>query len=264
MKISHNAEKRAIQSAFSQAAAQYDQVATVQRAAADWLLTHLSTELTTQPDANRVLDTGCGTGYLTEHLARRGAHCTALDLAHSMANTTRAHAHAVCGDIEQLPFCNESFDLYASSLAWQWTHARTALAEAARVLKPRGTLLVATLGTQTLHELREAFAQIDAAEHVREFEPFEHYDHWLKEAGFTALTLQREILQTHAPDLRSLLGQIKTLGAHVLSQRRRKGLLGKNAWRRLQQDYEQWRTPKGLPASYEVIILKAIKKTSPT
>ena len=67
----------------------------------------------------------------------------------------------ICADIEALPVAAHRFDLYWSSLAWQWNDPQRCLAEAARVLKPRGWLAVATLGADNFPELRHAFADTD-------------------------------------------------------------------------------------------------------
>lgn len=70
----------------------------------------------------RVLEIGCGMGLQTEHLARRGAQVTAVDLTLPAvaATTARLKLRGLDGtveraDAESLPFNDESFDL-----VWSW------------------------------------------------------------------------------------------------------------------------------------------------
>ena len=113
--------------------------------------------------AGRVLDLGAGSGRagLGVLLARPETTLTALDIYEGywgiegntperfMANARAAgvagRAHAVRGDMRHLPFGDAEFDAVVSSYAID--HLRrddraVALREAARVLKPRGELLI--------------------------------------------------------------------------------------------------------------------------
>ncbi|HEX5127065.1 MAG TPA: malonyl-ACP O-methyltransferase BioC [Rhodocyclaceae bacterium] len=250
-------EKLAIRNAFARAVRTYDAAAAVQRQVADRLLTMCDVHA-----YDAVLDAGCGTGYGAHKLLAAQPHiqCVAFDLATEMA--ARARTNAVCGDIEKLPFASNCFDLYWSSLAWQWIDPPRAIAEAARVLRPGGTLRVATLGQYTLCELAHAFAHIDRAMHVRTFAPIQNYPYWLAAAGFTHCEIGNEKITVFADDLRGLLHEIKALGAHVVGSSRRRGLLGRNAWRQLEDRYAELRTPQGLPATYDVVYLSATRLRS--
>ncbi|MDO6385510.1 methyltransferase domain-containing protein [Uliginosibacterium sp. 31-12] len=247
------AEKQLIRAAFGAAATRYDAVAELQRRIARDLLSRT-------PAAHRMLDAGCGTGFGARLL--RSAHAEANVFALDAAQPMCAHsgeALATCGDIEALPFANASFDLYWSSLAWQWTTPLLAAHEAARVLAPGGVLRVATLGPDSLRELREAFASVDSHAHVRDFDSLEHHANALNTAGFSTLYIERVVIQAFLPDLRTILRDLRQLGAHALGAARRRGMLGRQAWQRLETAYEAHRSPAGLPVSYDVIYLAASK-----
>ena len=254
------APKHAVRDAFDKAADHYDAVATVQRAACDRLLA-LAT--TTQPfDPERILDAGCGTGYALAglHLAFPSARLLALDFAPAML---RRHppglADALCADLEHLPIVAASLDALWSSYALQWCNPRRALPELARSLRPGGQLWIATLGPGTLAELRDAFREVDDEEHVLRFQPPEVLIDAAASAGLRVLAYERDTLHAWAPDLRSLLSDIKTLGAHQTGAQRRRAPLGKSAWARLNSAYEAHRGPAGLPASYDTLWLIAEK-----
>jgi malonyl-CoA O-methyltransferase len=54
-------------------------------------------------------------------------------------------------------------------------------------------------------------------------------------------------------ELSGLVADLKAIGAHNASAGRRRGLMGKGAWARLERAYEAFRLDGRLPASYEVI-----------
>jgi malonyl-CoA O-methyltransferase len=240
--------KRAVRIAFGNAAARYDSVAHVQRRIADALLARC------EETTGIALDAGSGTGYAREELRTLSASCIALD--HAAPMLLHSGADGVCGDIEALPLHGACITLYYSSLAWQWTDAVCSIAEAARVLLPGGQLVVATLGPGTLGELREAFAQADAAEHVRHFAPASSYAPHLVAAGFEDIEINVSRFVAYAPDFRSMLHDIKTLGAHVVADRAR-GLFGIQRFRRAEAHYEGLREADGLPVTYEAVFITA-------
>jgi SAM-dependent methyltransferase len=97
-------------------------------------------------DDRRVLDAGCGTGGMLETLRPRG-HAVGVDAfprAVAFAKT-RGRAPVVLGDVCQLPFASNVFDLVTSfdviyHLAV--SNDEKALREFARVLRPGGLLLL--------------------------------------------------------------------------------------------------------------------------
>lgn len=245
-------QKRSIREAFGRAAPAYDSVAHVQRRIADALLEKCV------PRTGIAVDAGSGTGYGHEKLRALGLSCIALD--HAAPMLRQSNVPGICGDIEALPLGTASISLYYSSLAWQWTDVSCASAEAARVLRDDGMLAIATLGPDTLRELREAFRQADDREHVRQFVPVEYYAPQLARAGFNAIEIQTIPFVAHAADFRSMLHDIKTLGAHVIDSRRPRGLFGVQGFRRAESHYEQRRDERGLPLTYEAVFITARRK----
>ena len=99
----------------------------------------------------RALDLGCGGGHVAFAAATAGAAVTAYDLSAEMlaAVTTEASRRGLGGietrqgAAESLPFADATFDVVLTRFsAHHWRDAPAALAEARRVLKPGGLLVV--------------------------------------------------------------------------------------------------------------------------
>jgi len=104
------------------------------------------------PGAN-VLDAGCGTGTLTLALLRNlkvPVKLTALDLSASSMATAKKYVdkkqsnqpvHFAQGNVLDLPFANEAFDLVLTSGVLEYLPLDEGLSELARVIAPGGHLL---------------------------------------------------------------------------------------------------------------------------
>lgn len=104
----------------------------------------------------RTIELGCGTGYVSAWMTRRGATATGIDLSAGQLGTARrlAREHDIDldlheGNAEELPFADESFDFAVSEYgAVIWCRPESWVTEAHRVLKPGGIL--ATFGNHPL------------------------------------------------------------------------------------------------------------------
>lgn len=99
-----------------------------------------------QADA-RLLDIACGGGLLAPHVEGLGYQHVGVDLSATAAPLAREHGVLVArADALALPFAAETFDVVAAGemLEHVVDHDR-AIAEACRVLRPGGTLVIDTI-----------------------------------------------------------------------------------------------------------------------
>ena len=107
----------------------------------------------------RVLDVGCGTGYLIRVLAGhypRAQELAGIDAASNMIQAAKSinddeRLTFVTGVAEQLPYADASMDLVVSSTSFDhWSDQGAGLAECARVLRPSGYLVLVDQFSQWL------------------------------------------------------------------------------------------------------------------
>ena len=248
-------DKRRVAASFSRAASSYDAVAELQRTVGNALIERLPVGL----EPGRWLDLGCGTGYFSRQLAQcfPQAGGIALDIAEGMLCHARPQGGAeafIAGDAENLPLRAGCVDLIFSSLALQWCEDFPAvLREAKRVLRPGGIFAFSSLCSGTLQELRDSWQAVDGFTHVNRFRSREIYQRLCADSGLRSLELSVRPQVLHFAELRQLTHELKALGAHNLNPGRPGGLTGPARIRALIAAYEQFRTPSGLPATYQVI-----------
>jgi len=102
----------------------------------------------------RLLDAGCGPGYLLRTYAARGYQCVGIDASPSMVEVAR-HSDPpldVClADVERLPFDSASFDYLLSVEVIRYLpDCRPCIHEFSRVLRPGGVALVTAMPPYTL------------------------------------------------------------------------------------------------------------------
>ncbi len=257
-------DKQQVREAFSRAAPHYDELAVLQKEIGNRLLERLDL---IKLDPRRILDVGCGTGAWSERLAQRykKAEVISLDLAPGMVHharhqlsTWRRHfskRRFVCGDAEQLPLADNSIDMLFSNATLQWCpDLDAAFSEFHRVLRPNGLIMFTTFGPDTLTELRQAWAAVDDAIHVNAFIDMHDIGDALMRAQVADPVMDTENIILTYRDVRTLMRELKGIGAHNVTAGRNHGLTGKTRLTKMIRAYEQFRDKQGtLPVTYEVI-----------
>jgi ubiquinone/menaquinone biosynthesis C-methylase UbiE len=104
----------------------------------------------------RFLDVGCGAGALSQRVrSELGAEVVAVDSSERMVDLTRELGiDARIADVQELPFEDGSFDCVAAG--WVLYHVadrERAISECARVLRPGGRFVAATLADENMSDL---------------------------------------------------------------------------------------------------------------
>ncbi|URN06176.1 class I SAM-dependent methyltransferase [Actinomadura madurae] len=100
----------------------------------------------------RVLDAGCGEGYLSRTLASRGADVTGVDAAQGLVDAAASHpsrpenTRFLRASVEDLPLEDDAFDLVLCNHLFSHLQDPTrAIGEFGRVLKSGGRMILLTL-----------------------------------------------------------------------------------------------------------------------
>jgi malonyl-CoA O-methyltransferase len=229
-------EKRAARRAFDRAA-DFDSACFIHDAARERLLERL--ELVNLAPRT-VVDLGCATGRGAAALAARyvGARVLAVDASTGMLRATAARGDGVAGiggDAEQLPLRSHTIDLLFASLVLPWCRPDIVFAEAARVLAPGGVLLFATLGPDSLAEIRRAFAAVDNRIHVHAAFDMHDLGDLAMKAGLAEPVLDVDRLTVTYAEPARLWHDLRAVGAGNVAGGRRRELTGRGRWSRFER-----------------------------
>lgn len=248
-----------VRRSFDQAAKTYDAAAVVPSEIRNRLLERLD-YVKLQPKV--VLDLGAGTGHGSKALKHRykTAEIVAVDLAPRMlVEADRQQSwlrkfHRVAADAHRLPVKDGSVQLVFSNLMLEWCHDPDAVfQEIRRVLQPGGLLTFATLGPDTLRELREGWRKIDPHPHVHRFIDMHDLGDALMRAGLAEPVMDTERLTVTYPHLDALLTELVASGSSNLAHGRTRGLTTKRRLESLRQAVRPASEQAALPVSIEVV-----------
>jgi len=185
---------------------------------AAFLLPHLAS-------GAEVLDVGCGPGTISVDLARLvyPGRVTGIDVAEEVVEAARRDCSGIAGtdvafavgDVYSLDVDDASFDVvYAHQVLQHLSHPVAALREMRRVLRSPGILAVRdsdygafvwTPADPRLDRWMAIYHQLTAANHA-DPDAGRHLHQWVREAGFTDLTVSSSTWTFHTADERAWWG----------------------------------------------------------
>jgi len=158
--------------------------------------------------AVEIADLGSGEGLISQLLARRARHVHCVDNSPRMVEVGQELAAEQgidnltfhLGDIEAVPLPDASVDVALLSQALHHAeHPPKALAEAFRILRPGGQLLLLDLKEHTFEKARELYQ-----DRWLGFSPNDLYQ-WFKDAGFTQVSAEVVAREEVEPFFETLL-----------------------------------------------------------
>jgi malonyl-CoA O-methyltransferase len=242
--------------AFHRAAPRYDQYAILQKAAAQELIGLIST-----PPWS-VLDLGCGTGECLFQLHKRfpEAELHGIDFAEGMITVAQKRSIAekipealfALGDLEHIPYPDESFTCLLSGLAIQWLPSlKKSFSEMCRVLKPEGRLYLSTLLPGSLKELASTYvAVVGNYPQAHPFPTTEQIKKELAQVGIQVLQAKETKKTVHFESFSELIKSITAIGAKTDTPQK----LTKTQATKLAQTY-----PKNFPLTYSILYIEAVR-----
>lgn len=192
----------------------------------------------------KILEIGCGTGFLTEKLDYLNAKklflndiCPEVSRIIKLKNLEYAF---IIGDAEEVDFPS-NLDLIISANTIQWlTNIETFFEKSAQALNSDGKLIFSTFVKGNYTEITKIFGS------SLEYKTVNEITNSAKK-HFYVQTTTEDTITVYFSTLKEILSHIKNTGVNALSTNK----LTKSALTKAEKEYEKLRTEKGLPLTYE-------------
>jgi malonyl-CoA O-methyltransferase len=212
------------------------------------------------------VDLGCATARGALALAERypSARVLAVDSSRGMLEAARAACAAagaaisvVGGEAERLPLRAGSVQLVLANLVLPWCRPQKLFAEAARVLEAGGLLAFATLGPDSLQEVRSAWSGVDDRLHVHAAFDMHDLGDFALAAGLAEPVLDVDRLELTYEQPSALVRDLRAWGAVNVAAGRRRGLTGAGRWRAFEQRLRESSRGGRFAVTVEVVLGQA-------
>jgi NADH dehydrogenase [ubiquinone] 1 alpha subcomplex assembly factor 5 len=214
-----------------------------------------------------VLDFGSGSGHVIKYLDTDIVSGKLIQFDQSKLVKRDEHivypipVDRIMGDLEQLPFQENTFDAVVSCLALHWINdIPNTLKQIHSVLKPDGVFIASLFGGETLYELRTSL-QLCETERIGGISPHispmvRHQDvgGLLAHAGFELTTVDVEEITVNYPDMFELMLDLQAMGENN-ALLNRKQYTSKDVFMAASAAYKSiYGNPDGtIPATFQVM-----------
>jgi len=207
------------------------------------------------------LDVGCGEGALARNLCDVIiiVDSCGLDASDAMCKkSSEYYRNIVCGDMDNMPFIDNAFDVVVSSLAIQWsTDLNLCFREIARVMKSNGNLIISIFIHNSLCELKESFLSVIGRSNFLCLPEKTEVEHAIEAAGMNIIYNVEQSIQAYYNNFTELLSSLRATGSYA----RRGDIkpLRKTDLKKLEQHYTNRysSTDQGIYATWKVLYIVA-------
>ena len=250
--------KQLIADNFSKSSSEYESVALCQNYAAGRFAGMIADRVENKESELRILEVGCGTGFLTKTLIGLFPHATitVCDISMKMLETCKHNTSTVrqqhktniefvqC-DISNEPI-NGEYDLVVSGLVFQWLEKdlKHVISKISKQLLPGGNLMFSTLVTGTFKRLRSAFDKCGVSFPGPSLFEREELVELLDESS----EVQFEIYKDHYPTVLAFLAQLRSTGAVNATGKS----VGPSSLRRVMRQYSEQSVENDVVAEYHL------------
>ncbi len=157
-------------------------------------------------------------------------------------------------DATTLPFADQSVDVVFANLLLPWVNEPGQVAiEVSRVLRKDGLFVFATLGPDSLLEVRDAWAGVDDRGHVNHFLDMHDVGDLMLRAGLRDPVLDVDRLSVSYDDADTLFRDLTAVGARNSLQNRNRSLVGKQLFEAMRDRLENTSTTGGISLELELV-----------
>ncbi len=157
----------------------------------------------------------------------------------------------ICGDLDNLPIKEKCIDLIWANFVLDWVDSiPNVLVSVCNVLRPGGLFVFATMGQDTLSELRASSKEARCDGLVNQFPDMHDLGDSLLGAGFIGPVVDVEMFSLTYHSLKELVQDLRNCG----SVRKADGYVNAESWVNIEKNYEKFRNEAGkLPATFEIV-----------
>ena len=218
-----------------------------------------------------MLDLGCGPAAGAASLAQRypDARVLAMDSSRSMLQiasgicATERRVSTLAGDAERLPLRPHCIELLLANMLLPWCRPDAVFAEAARVLNQHGLLMFATLGPDSLQEIRRAWVGVDEFIHVHGFFDMHDLGDLAVSVGLKEPVMDVDRIELTYPSVRAIVADLRACGGSNIARGRRRSLTGRHSWQRFEQSLSAGECDGRISITVELILGQAWGAGSP-
>ena len=246
---------------FDRHAKTYDEYSSLQNKISDNLFKKLDL---IEVRKGLILDLGCGTGRNGGIMKEKYQNIRLInyDFSINMLQEAKknqykalgAKSEFICGDIEELSFTENTFDVIWSTSSLQWCNNLSDIfMKAKSILKPGGLFIFSTFGPNTLFELRSITKKISTYQKTNNFLDVLSIKDKLIMEGFINPVIDSEKFCLTYKNINKLFLDLRKIGATSGFKRKKIGLSGKTFLKLISDGYKEYSYDGIYPATYEAV-----------